>query len=452
MINLNTNIFGRKSSQYLSLVNNYKNNVLLSGGTIEALGCLNNFAKSLKNKNLLDNASIILFPSGYNTSTLYSFKGDNFSFSRGSLKTRFNSSLSNEIIGNNIPSLNYTSTNICPTLLLEPPRTNFVLFSNTFNSGFTFSNFSYSATTNNLSLTEPAWQITSTNNSSNALRRFITTPLPSGSTLTASLFIKKLNLTTFQLNLSNGIDSELSTSWVFTASTPQNISSNIGNWTDLSTRVDNINNEWFRVYLTVKLGNTSLNYNPSSLTVTNVKSGESLLIQNSQLEIGGLPTSYIPTSASTVTRAADNTILSGATSLIGQTEGVIYWEGSCEGLTDLLGINQSLVNGIYLNKGGGSLYRITIYANSTPISFADNSIKTSKVKIALAYKSGDSAMFVNGAKIGVTNTTAFSFSGSLNSIRLNDNYLIGTQPQEVNAICIYGSRLTDSECISLTTL
>jgi hypothetical protein len=144
--------------------------------------------------------------------------------------------------------------------------------------------------------------------------------------------------------------------------------------------------------------------------------------------------------------------ITAVSSLIGQSEGVFYWEGTCQFLTDLVGVNQSTVNGLYITKGSGSLYRATIYANSVPIGFADVGIKTTKVKIALAYKSGDSALFVNGAQIGATNTTAFTFTGALSSVRLNDDYLIGRQANSVNAVILYPTRLSNAECIALTTL
>jgi hypothetical protein len=137
--------------------------------------------------------------------------------------------------------------------------------------------------------------------------------------------------------------------------------------------------------------------------------------------------------------------------LIGQTQGVLFWEGIVTQVTDIVGINRSVVNGVYITKDTGNLFRGYVYNSSNEISLTDTTIRTTNTKIALAYKSGDSALFVNGVKVA-TNTSAITFSGALSEIRLNDNYLFGTAPQSDNQILTFNTRLTDAQCIELTTL
>jgi hypothetical protein len=55
-----------------------------------------------------------------------------------------------------------------------------------------------------------------------------------------------------------------------------------------------------------------------------------LFIWGAQLEAGSFPTSYIPTTTATATRAADLASITGTafSSFYNQTEGTVYWEGS----------------------------------------------------------------------------------------------------------------------------
>ena len=170
-----------------------------------------------------------------------------------------------------------------------------------------------------------------------------------------------------------------------------------------------------------------------------------------QMELGSFASTWIPTTTAAVTRLADAASKTGISSLIGQTEGVLFWEGIVTQQTDIIAINRSTVNGVYITKGTGNLYRCSIYNSSNVITLNDTAVRTTNTKIALAYKSGDSALFVNGVKVA-TSAGSITFSGALSEIRLNDNYLIGIAPQSANQINVYGTRLTDAECIQLSTL
>jgi hypothetical protein len=64
----------------------------------------------------------------------------------------------------------------------------------------------------------------------------------------------------------------------------------------------------------------------SNGTTINSAATGSNVFWGAQLETGSVATSYIPTVASTATRTADSVSLTGASSLIGQTEGTLYVE------------------------------------------------------------------------------------------------------------------------------
>jgi len=176
-----------------------------------------------------------------------------------------------------------------------------------------------------------------------------------------------------------------------------------------------------------------------------------------QIEAGSVATSYIPTTAAAVTRNADVINLSGAVSgCIGQTEGTIYWEGDASlvsGAQDILFINRNVTNSIVLFKGATNLLTARVHASGgTALTIADTVVRTGFLKIAVAYKSGDSTLYINGTRAGTLNTTAFTFTAALNTIRFGDDaFLSGRGDQRCRAVAIYSTRLTDSELAALTT-
>jgi hypothetical protein len=150
--------------------------------------------------------------------------------------------------------------------------------------------------------------------------------------------------------------------------------------------------------------------------------------------------------------------VSGVSGYIGQTEGTLYWEGRTN-----IGVNQDIIyiNGSLANQDNQVIiykstnkYIARIYASGSSAFFVqDSADKTDFVKIAFAYKSGDSALFINGVQIGSTNTTAFTFNASLNAIQMNGTALFfGRGDQRCRAAAIYTTRLTNDQLANITRL
>jgi hypothetical protein len=186
-------------------------------------------------------------------------------------------------------------------------------------------------------------------------------------------------------------------------------------------------------------------------------SGDVIEVDFTQGEVGPVATSPIATTAAAVTRNADVISLSGAVSgCIGQTEGTIYWEGDASlvsGAQDILFINRNNTNSVVLYKGVTNLISARVHASgAAALTISDTVVRTGFLKIAVAYKSGDSTLYINGTRAGTLNTTAFTFTAALNTIRFGDEaFLFGRGDQRCRAVAPYSTRLTDSELAALTT-
>jgi hypothetical protein len=84
------------------------------------------------------NPSLLLIPDRYKAAKLYSQIPDSgdgdLDFARASVATRVNASGLIESVASGVPRLDYTGGG-CPSLLLEPQRTNLLLFSEQLNNG-----------------------------------------------------------------------------------------------------------------------------------------------------------------------------------------------------------------------------------------------------------------------------------------------------------------------------
>jgi hypothetical protein len=170
-----------------------------------------------------------------------------------------------------------------------------------------------------------------------------------------------------------------------------------------------------------------------------------------QVEESTYPTSYIPTTSASATRVADACSKTGISSLIGQTEGVIFADVYLDSRSNYTYF------AIAPNLGSTTAY-IGIGFEATRINFevVNSGIQasipfvnssTGRFKIAAAYKQNDFAFYVNGTQIGTdtsgTVPTCSEFGLTAYSQSASVYY---------NQVALFPTRLTNAELASLTTL
>jgi hypothetical protein len=223
-----------------------------------------------------------------------------------------------------------------------------------------------------------------------------------------------------------------------------------------SFSIENVGNGWYRCSITI----TSTTFNSFQTYLLSSFSGFSytgdgtsgLYVWGAQLEAGSYPTSYIPTTSATVTRLADSCSKTGISSLIGQTEGTLYWEGrTISGVgTDLL-IVGDITNSVFINITSSNQVRIGIRANNALLLSPSGGTIAANNKIALAYKSGDIVAYLNGIEV-ITNSTSFTFSDLISSIEIGRPFYDAKATQFNQASALFTTRLTNTQLAELTTL
>jgi hypothetical protein len=171
-----------------------------------------------------------------------------------------------------------------------------------------------------------------------------------------------------------------------------------------------------------------------------------------QLELGAYATSYIRTLGASVTRVVDAASKTGISSLIGQTEGTVFLEvdySTLSGLNMFLSIRPNASNKVEVYRDGAIIYGEIQASTSFGIS-ASKAVGTHK--IAFAYKSGSSALYIDGTLAGQS-TTAFTFSATLADLFLNQrNANLFVEAANYKQALLFKTRLTNAQLAELTAL
>ena len=178
-----------------------------------------------------------------------------------------------------------------------------------------------------------------------------------------------------------------------------------------------------------------------------------------QMELGAYATTFIKTTTAAVTRVVDAASKTGASALIGQTEGTLFVELYLTRLDGMVGrgvmglgsVNNEIFLGFTSLASNTIRFAVTTSAG-TRVDFRTTVASAGTIKLAAAYKNADSTLYVNGVAATQIANTSISFS-TISSLFLGQN-VPGTSPlnDSVNQAALFTRRLTNAELAQITTL
>jgi hypothetical protein len=417
----------------------------------------------------MSNPSLLCVPYRFKTSKLYSQIPDSglgdfvVTRSASNSATRVNAAGLIETVADNVPRLDYPLGGItagCPSLLVEPSAQNQIQqsedFTAAFHTKFNLNAFGSGSVANTTATRDPYGtnlaDYIQENSAASVVHGIIDifAGIVSGTTYTWSVFAKAGERTIINLFDNSGSGGNATFNLTTGVATL-----NAG----VSASMQNYGNGWWRcrfTYTATITGNFNVQVrlcDASGNSSYNGTGNQGAYIFGAQLEVGSVATSYIPTAASPVTRGAETISKTGVSSLIGQTEGTIYLEVEQDPLNrDIFSLNTGTGNSIIFYKNSSNIVSARLYANSSTIFTIANAVATNGfVKIALAYKAGDSAMVIN-AGTAQTSASSFIFSSALSLVSLTPSWFTNAGFTKIRAVALYPTRLPNTGPLSLQSL
>lgn len=351
----------------------------------------------------------------------------------------------------NIPRLDYSNDD-CPSILVEPQRTNLALYSSKYQS-FCFNSATSPTPLNDQGIsldgTLSAWLIPA--EATGYCQSNYTIPADTN-TYTWSIYVKALDPTATIFFNVNGIYTVSTTNATFTFSTETFSGAS-------SETVKSVGNGWYR--LTQKFTNNGSGTIFLFRVDSGINTNNKVLFWGTQLELGSYPTSYIPTVASTVTRVFDTGSKTGISDLLNPSEGTLFIEssalandltGRAIGIGDGTDFNYALIQ--YSSAGSNTIRfdtRNSAGVFRTVISVDDITLNK---KILLTWKNNSIFAFINGVKYTLS-LVAGSGDGiptALNRIDFGLYWGGVFFYSKTKLVAVWKTQLTETQCTQLTTL
>jgi hypothetical protein len=335
---------------------------------------------------LADQASLLLIPTGYKSQKVYSIfptDGDgDFDFSRSSSATRIAKNGLITTVAANVPRLNYPLidgvVSGCPSLLLEPQRTNLITYSEDLTQSWWFTNTADVVLSTNLSPdgTQNAYKVTygtSGNRLGGANFSLPNTPH------TNSIYMRKIS--------GSGV---------------VDFKDQLG-----GSNTVNLTEDWQRYTITTTLTDGTARLYIDLQTLNDV-----IEVYGAQQEEGSYPTSYIPTNGTTVTRLAETAAGAGNADTFNDSEGVLLWEASAlanDGTNRSLSISDgSTDNKVeirYSLQADNRLRYIVSLGGVTQVDISNSNTNLANAllfnRLAIKYKVNDFSLWANGFKLDI---------------------------------------------------
>ena len=373
------------------------------------------------------------------------FKPLPFNFTRNSIATRVNKEGLIEVVGNDIPRIDYTDS-AEGVFLLEKAATNFVTHSEDFSNG-SWVKSGASVTSGFVSPDGTANAFKLVEDTNNGNHRIFGSALASN-IYTISIFAK-YNGRLLQLASTTSVGHYANFDLL------NGVIGNYGSLTENPTIIE-LTNGWYKCSMTTTSNMNTPIVSAIQSTTSAYQPDEQgdgtsgIYIWGAMLEQNSQASSYIPTQGTIQTRVQETASGSGNSEVFNDSQGIIF--ADIQGLNEVyrLGIseNASTSNRVLIGQSSSFLSYI-VTSGSTPV--VNNNVSgyglNQKLKIAAKYKQNDFALWVNGFEVVTvssgntpTNLNSLDFKGQ------GANAYIKTKE-----LAYYNEVLTDLELETLTS-
>jgi hypothetical protein len=347
-----------------------------------------------------------------------------------------------------MPRLDYSGGASCPSLLLEPQRTNLFTQSEYFNSS-DWSKSNVTATDNSAISPDGLQNATLINDGSASTTQHWfhqSPPLSSGTTYTISFYAKYVDRKNMFINIYDGATSN----FVFYDIQNGVVLNADGN---AVRDIVDVGSGWYRITYTRTIVGSGANFRigmaNDTPTATYTGENKEALVYGFQIESNAsYASSYIPTYGTSQTRSDDFMNISSLADEIDGNSFTYFLEINNEAVvrdsaTGNISVGAS-GNRFFLYNDSSATARMKLYIQD--VTTQSYQLSADNVKLVVRIEPNKVEVFENGVSV-LSTTQNLDFSG-------NSSYVLrgATREMGIKQTAIFPTPLTDSECIALTTL
>lgn len=363
------------------------------------------------------------------------------------------------------PRFDYDPVTLAPKgLLIEEQRTNLLLYSQNFVNGWAISNCSVVAN----SLASPSGDVNATTVTPSLGVSSYYSPaisISAATSYTSSIYVKRGTGTWLLFNAWAGSSNNGASAWVNLSTGALGTVSATAGYSVLSSSISNVGNGWSRVSLTWQATSSGAVYanvrlvdGDNQFSFATV-AGQTFHIWGAQLEAGAFATSYIPTVASQVTRAADSASMIGNNFArwYSQSSGTFMVQGDTAKPTSLVATAQLITASDGTANNSHRIRYITAGIDAVTVVGGSTQVDTNEVgytanvsaKVAYAYQVNDYGFTVNG---GTVQTITSATVPVVNSLQLG-GFVANATPLNghLQRFAFYGRKLSSTEQQGITS-
>jgi len=384
-------------------------------------------------------------------------------FTRASTATFFNSSGVLTSASNDVARFDYNPATLAPLgLLIEESRTNLLLRSEEFDNA---SWVKIRATVTVNATTAPTGTAVADklveDTSTNTHESYQSVTIVANTLHTATFYLKAAERTRAKIWLLNGAISSGANASVNLGAGTITAPNLFGTGSSASSSITNVGNGWYRCSIACIVDAASTTAR-AYIVLENAAGNDNytgdgtsgLFVWGAQLEAGAFPTSYIPTTTTALTRAADVASVNTLTPWFNAVEGTIYSESNTLAnmtlTTRVFSFNDGgLNNFIRTGVNGATLFdnfRVDV-AGVAQASILSAYVNGTVYKRATAYKANDFAYVSNGGAAQTDNSGAVP---AVDRLLLGADSGFGYLNGHLRRIQYFPRRLPDSALQSLT--